>query len=196
MAADFSKDPYTWDNLSGWRSYRASRPFRGMYHDVRRRLPYYWSDIKDGFNYRTFSGTVRIFFVNLLPALAFQLDMERNTGGYFGINEGLFASALAAVVFSTLSCQPLTVVGITGLISLFNYTIYDIARAQGILPLYPQLIAWVSIWAAITHWLVAIFNLCDYMRYITDFSMNSFGMYVSIIYISELIHRTSTPPQH
>jgi hypothetical protein len=25
------------------------RPFRGMYWDVRRRLPYYWSDITDGY---------------------------------------------------------------------------------------------------------------------------------------------------
>ena len=159
-----------------------------MYHDVRRRLPYYWSDVVDGFNYRTFAGTIRIFFVNLLPALAFQLDMTRNTHGYFGINEALFSSALAAVVFSTFSAQPLTVVGITGLISLFNYTVYDIAAAQGIAHLYPQFIAWVSIWAAITHWIAAIFNWCDYMRYITDFSSQSFGFYVGIIYMSMYLH--------
>ena len=180
---DYANDSYTWDDQEGWKRYRCLRPFRGMYHDVRRRIPYYWSDIVDGFNYRTFAGTIRIFFVNLLPALAFQLDMTRNTKGYFGINEALFSSALAAVVFSTLSCQPLTVVGITGLISLFNYTIYDIAEAQGIPHLYPQFIAWVSIWAAITHWAAAIFNTCDYMRYITDFSSQSFGMYVGTIYM-------------
>lgn len=183
-SADFANDPYTWEGTTGWKSYRSARPFRGMYHDVRRRLPYYWTDIIDGFNYRTFAGTIRIFFVNLLPALAFQLDMTRNTGGYFGINEALFSSALAAVVFSTLSCQPLTVVGITGLISLFNYTIYDIAVAQHIQHLYPQFICWVSIWAAITHWMAAVFNWCDYMRYITDFSSQSFGFYVGIIYMS------------
>lgn len=128
---------------------------------------------------------------SLLPALAFTLDMNRQTGGYFGINEALFSSALAALVFSTLSCQPLTIVGITGLISLFNYTIYDIAAKQHILDLYPQFIAWVSIWAAITHWIASICNLCDYMRYITDYSSNSFGMYVGIIYMSKLISSSS-----
>lgn len=183
---DYGNDPYTWDDATGWRKWRCLRPGRGMYYDVRRRLPYYWSDLKDGLNYRTFAGAVRIFFVNILPAIAFQLDMDRQTHGYFGINQGLFSSALAAVVFSTLSCQPLTVVGITGLISLFNYTVYDIAEAQGIAHLYPQLICWVSIWAAITHWAAAIFNLCDYMRYITDFSSTSFGMYVGIIYMGTL----------
>ena len=196
---DFSNDPYSSDNLTGWRSIRSLRPFRGMYYDVKRRLPYYWSDITDGFNYRTFAGAVRIFFVNLLPALAFQLDMTRYTGGYFGINEALFSSALAAVVFSTMSCQPITVVGITGLISLFNYTVYAITAQMGILELYPQFICWVSIWAAITHWLAAILNWCDYMRYITDFSSNAFGTYVGIIYMvkgfEELVsgYNQSTP---
>lgn len=185
---DYANDPYEWDNQMGWKKWRPLRPFRGMYHDVRRRAPFYWSDVIDGLNYRTFAGTIRIFFVNLLPALAFQLDMLRHTGGYFGINEALFSSALAAVVFSTFSAQPLTVVGITGLISLFNYTIFDIARAQGIEALYPQFICWVSIWASITHWAAAIFNLCDYMRYITDFSSQSFGLYVGIIYMSKLIN--------
>ncbi|KAF2722817.1 hypothetical protein K431DRAFT_311505 [Polychaeton citri CBS 116435] len=180
---DFANDGYRWDTRTGWKSYRALNPFRGMWWDVKRRLPYYWSDITDGFNYRTLAGTVRIFFVNLLPALAFELDMMRRTDGFFGVNEALFSSALAALVFSLLSVQPLTVVGITGLISLFNYTIYDITKAQGVEGQYPQILAWVGIWAAITHWLAAVFNLCDYMRYITDFSSNAFGMYVGIIYM-------------
>ncbi|KAI7512686.1 hypothetical protein KC347_g2224 [Hortaea werneckii] len=180
---DYANDLYTWEGAKGWRAWRFLMPSRGIYHDVRRRLPYYRSDIVDGFNYRTVAGAVRIFFVNLLPALAFLLDMERGTGGFFGVNEALFSSALAAIVFSTFAAQPLTVVGITGLISLFNYTIYDIAEAQGIVDLYPQFLAWCAIWAAITHWTTAIFNWCDYMRYITDFSSQSFGMYVGIIYM-------------
>jgi len=110
--------------------------------------------------------------------------MERHTDGFFGVNEALFSSALAAIVFSTLAAQPLTIVGITGLISLFNYTIYDIAVRQGIGNLYPEFLAWVSIWAAITHWIASFGNLCDYMRFITDFSSNAFGMYVGIIYMS------------
>jgi uncharacterized membrane protein YjjP (DUF1212 family) len=111
--------------------------------------------------------------------------MQRHTNGFFGVNEALFASALAAIVFSTLAAQPLTIVGITGLIGLFNYTIFDIAERQGFLELYPEFLAWVAIWAAITHWITALGNLCDYMRYITDFSSNAFGMYVGIIYMSD-----------
>jgi hypothetical protein len=108
--------------------------------------------------------------------------MYRRTGQFFGINEALFSSALAAIVFSVLGCQPLTIVGVTGLISLFNFTIYDIISIYDV-SIYPQFMAWTGIWAAIFHWLVAVLNGCDYMRYVTDFSSESFGMYVGIIYI-------------
>jgi boron transporter len=54
---------YTFSGERGWRSYRILRPGRGMYHDVRRRLPYYWSDITDALTYRTVASTVRMYFV-------------------------------------------------------------------------------------------------------------------------------------
>ncbi|MDI1487116.1 MAG: hypothetical protein OHK93_006384 [Ramalina farinacea] len=176
-----TKDPYDIDSQPGWRGYRILRPGLGMYHDVKRRLPYYKSDIMDAWTYRTFAGTIRIYFVNMLPALAFILDMNLRTGGFYGVNEALFSSALACIVFSILGAQPLTVVGITGLISLFNYTIFDIIKRHDV-TLYPQFMTWVAIWAAIFHWLFAIWNFCDYMRYVTDFSSQSFGAYVGIIY--------------
>ena len=201
-------DAYSFDNRTGWRRYRLLNPGRGMYYDVKRRLPYYWSDITDAFTYRTIASTIRIYFVkyvssqrncisiinmvSLLPAIAYTLDMYRRTGEFFGINEALFSSSLAALVFSILGTQPLTIVGITGLISLFNYTIYDIIGQYDI-SIYPQFMAWTGIWAAIFHWMAAFWNLCDYMRYVTDFSSESFGMYVGIIYMSML--RTFTPYQ-
>lgn len=110
--------------------------------------------------------------------------MRRKTGHFYGVNEALFSSALAAMVFSIFSCQPLTIVGITGLISLFNYTTFDIIiRYEP--AIYPQFMCWVGIWGAVFHWIVAVCNICDYMRYVTDFSSESFGMYVGIIYCSK-----------
>lgn len=112
--------------------------------------------------------------------------MYRRTGGFFGVNEALFASALAAMVFSLLSCQPLTIVGVTGLIALFNYTIYDIITMYDP-TIYPQFTAWVGVWAAIFHWIVSFGNFCDYMAYVTDFSSETFGLYVGIIYCSKYL---------
>jgi HCO3- transporter family len=57
------KKTYTFSGSRGWKSYRILRPGRGMYHDVKRRLPYYWSDITDALTYRTCASTLRMYFV-------------------------------------------------------------------------------------------------------------------------------------
>ena len=36
--------------------------FRGMVGDVRRRLPYYWSDWADAWDYRVVPATVYMYF--------------------------------------------------------------------------------------------------------------------------------------
>ena len=39
----------------------------------------------------------------------------------YGLNESLLASAIAAIGFAVFAVQPLTIVGITGLISLVSF---------------------------------------------------------------------------
>lgn len=56
-------DSYNYEGVKGWRRFRVLQPGRGMYHDIRRRLPYYWSDITDAFTYRTVASVVRMYFV-------------------------------------------------------------------------------------------------------------------------------------
>lgn len=54
---------YTFEGTTSWRSYRLLRPGWGMYKDVRRRLPYYKSDVTDAFTYRVIASTIRMYFV-------------------------------------------------------------------------------------------------------------------------------------
>ena len=60
----------------------------------------------------------------------------------------------------------LTIVGVTGLINLQNYTTYNILQSYNNVD-YLQFQAWVLIWSAIMHFIVAIFNISDYTRFIT-----------------------------
>jgi hypothetical protein len=53
-------------------------------------------------------------FNSLLPAIAFALDMFRETDNNFGVNEVLLSSVLAAVMFAIFAGQPLVMVGVTG----------------------------------------------------------------------------------
>jgi boron transporter len=67
---------------------------------------------------------------NILPALAFSLDIFAKTNSSFGVNEVLLSSVLAAAVFSIFAAQTLTIVGVTGPITVFNYTVFDIMASR------------------------------------------------------------------
>lgn len=157
--------------------------FRGMINDVRRRAPFYWSDWKDAWDYRVVPATVYMYFANILPALAFSLDMFSKTNMSFGVNEVLLASVLGAVVFAIAAAQPLVIVGVTGPITVFNYTVYDIITPRG--TNYFAFMAWIGIWSLVMHWILAITNACNGLKYVTRFSCDIFGFYVAFIYLQK-----------
>ncbi|KAL3425865.1 anion exchange protein 4 protein [Phlyctema vagabunda] len=107
------------------------RLFRGMVNDLKRRAPFYTSDWTDAWDYRVVPATVYMYFANILPALAFSLDMFAKTDMSYGVNEVLLASVLGSVVFAVFAAQPLVIVGVTGPITVFNYTVYDIMVPTG-----------------------------------------------------------------
>ncbi|PGH34673.1 hypothetical protein GX50_02461 [[Emmonsia] crescens] len=157
--------------------------FRGMIGDIKRRAPYYVSDWTDAWDYRVVPATVYMYFANILPALAFSLDMFEKTNMSYGVNEVLLASVLGAVVFSLLAGQPLVIVGVTGPITVFNYTVYDIMSPTG--TNYLGFMCWIGIWAMIMHWILAITNSCNALTYVTRFSCDIFGFYVAFIYLQK-----------
>ncbi|PYH87771.1 inorganic anion exchanger [Aspergillus ellipticus CBS 707.79] len=157
--------------------------FRGMIQDVKRRVPYYGSDWTDAWDYRVVPATVYMYFANILPALAFSLDMFEKTDQSYGVNEVLLASVLAAVVFSLFAAQPLVIVGVTGPITVFNYTVYDIVAGRG--TNYLAFMCWIGIWSLIMHWILAITNACNGLTYVTRFSCDIFGFYVAFIYLQK-----------
>ncbi|KAI1805434.1 HCO3 transporter family-domain-containing protein [Daldinia bambusicola] len=159
------------------------RLFRGMVNDVRRRVPYYWSDWRDAWDYRVVPSTIYMYFANILPALAFSLDMFTKTNMQYGVNEVLLASVLGAVVFAILACQPLVIVGVTGPITVFNYTVYDIMTPTG--TNYLAFMCWIGLWSLMFHWILAITNSCNWLRYVTRFPCDIFGFYVAFIYLQK-----------
>ncbi|KAI6014546.1 hypothetical protein PISMIDRAFT_27040 [Pisolithus microcarpus 441] len=154
----------------------------GVFHDVKARLPWYLSDWSDAWNYRVVPAVALIFFSNVLPGIAFSLDLIETTNQY-GIAEVLVSTFMAAFVFSVFGAQPLTIAGVTGPITVFNKTIYNILMTQSDPPNYLHFVGWVYLWAAIIHWVTAVLNWCNFLKYVTLFSCDTFGFYVSWIYL-------------
>ncbi|KIJ67316.1 hypothetical protein HYDPIDRAFT_108033 [Hydnomerulius pinastri MD-312] len=154
----------------------------GIIQDVRARAPWYLSDWTDAWNYRVIPATALIFFANVLPGIAFSLDLIETTQQY-GVAEVLISSFMAAFIFSVFGAQPLTIAGVTGPITVFNKTIYDIIEKQPDAPNYLHFVGWVYLWAAIIHWITAMLNWCNFLKYVTLFSCDTFGFYVSWVYL-------------
>lgn len=154
----------------------------GIILDIRARAPHFLSDWTDAWNYRVIPATALIFFANVLPGIAFSLDLIETTGQY-GVAEVLVSSFMAAFIFSVFGAQPLTIAGVTGPITVFNKTIYDIIEKQTNAPVYLHFVGWVYLWAAIIHWVTAILNWCNFLKYVTLFSCDTFGFYVSWVYL-------------
>lgn len=154
----------------------------GIYNDFKNRVvPFYVSDFKDAWNYRVIPSTVFIFFTNLLPAIAFAQDMFDNTDDLYGLNEVLMSSAMAGVVFGLFSGQPLCIVGVTGPISIFSYTVYDIMKPRGT-PYFPFM-CWIYLWSMVFHLILAVGNFISYLSIISTFSCDVFGFFINIVYI-------------
>jgi len=123
----------------------------------------------------------------------------------FGVNEVLLSSVLGAVVFSLFAAQPLVIVGVTGPITVFNYTVYDIMVPTGtnyfafmaLIGLYIPSPFFFSLtikiqtdtrnfrWSLAMHWILALTNACNALKYVTRFSCDIFGFYVAFIYLQK-----------
>lgn len=156
---------------------------RGILSDLRNRGPYYWSDWTDAWDYRVIPSTVYIFFANILPAIAFAQDMFDRTKNAYGVNEVLLASAMGGIVFGVFGGQPLCIVGVTGPIAVFNYTVFQIVDGMDVK--YFPFMTWVCLWSFIMHTLIAVTNAVSLMKYVTQFSCDIFACFINVIYIQK-----------
>ena len=179
-STDYSNSPDTHQRRGRW---RIPKPGMGIWLDLHDRLPLYGKDWTDAWDYRVIPSVIETYFNNLLPALAFAQDMFDRTDNAYGVNEVLLSSAMAGIVFGVMSGQPLCIVGVTGPVSIFNYTVYDIIK-----PLntdYFGFMFWVCIWSMIFHFIMAITNLVGLLQYVTTFPCDIFGFFINVVYIQK-----------
>ncbi len=161
------------------------RLFGGLVDDIRRRLPNYVSDFRDGMHNKCLASTLFLFFACLAPAVTFGGIMGELTGNQIGAVEMLVASAVCGVAYALLSGQPLIILGGTGPLLVFTAILYRLCNDLQIpfLPTY----CWVGLWTALLLVVLAVTNASFLMRYFTRFTDEIFAALISIIFIYEAI---------
>ena len=128
----------------------------GIRRDVKARLPFYKSDIKDGVSVKSVSALLYLFFACLAPAVAFGSVQGATTKGAIGAVEYVASTAICGVVYALASAQPLTIIGSTGPVLAFTSVLYGLSTKLGVpfLPLY----AWTGLWSSLYLFLGAYFQ--------------------------------------
>ena len=159
--------------------------FGGISEDIKRRLPNYLSDFKDGMSSKVAGTTIFMFFAALANAIAFGALTGQMTGNQIGITEMVVVTAIGGIAFALFSGQPLTILGGTGPIVIFTGLLYVACEQLDIafLPTY----AWVGIWSGFFLLILAVTDASALMRYFTRFTDEIFAALISVIFIVEAV---------
>ena len=161
------------------------KPFSGLMMNLRKRKNYYKSDWTDGFNQKSISAILFLFFTCLAPTVAFGGLTNIITNGTIGVIEFILSCGIGGLLYSVFSGQPMTFVGPTGLTLAFMSALYSFTVARGLpfLPLY----SWTGLWTSMLLAIISVFNLSDLMGYCTTFTDDVFNALLALNFLFEAV---------
>ncbi|MBL4850034.1 MAG: PTS sugar transporter subunit IIA [Planctomycetes bacterium] len=164
---------------------RTGRFAGGLIDDVRRRLPHYLDDFKQGLQPKTLAATVFLFFACFTGALTFGAIMADGTGGAIGVSEMIMVTAVGGVLFAIFGGQPLIVLGGVGPVLIFTTILYSQTQSLD-LPFLPTY-AWIGLWAGLFTVVLAVTDASVWLRYVSRFTDEVFVVLTAFIFIEKAI---------
>ncbi|CEF68357.1 Na[+]-driven anion exchanger 1 [Strongyloides ratti] len=161
----------------------------GLVADIKRKLPHYISDFTDAFNLQCMATICFMYFALLAPIVTFGGLLEEATHQRMAAMENIFSGALSGVIYHFFSGQPLTIIGSTGPVLVFETIVFDLCKGTlgGIN--YLSFRFWVHIWTAAILMLMVVTDASSLVSYITRFTEESFATLIAAIFIFEAISK-------
>ena len=157
------------------------RPFVGLFSDIKRKLPWLISDIKDGFNVQCIAAAIYIYLVSLCSLVAFGALLGQNTDNYMGTIESILSGAICGILFSLFSGQPLNLLSATGPMLILENILSTLCQQYDIDFLEFRL--WIGIWTGFLILVFVFFNLSFLVKFITRFTEDCFASLVAVLFI-------------
>jgi hypothetical protein len=92
----------------------------GLIDDIKRKMPHYWSDYRDGFNVQCLSSVMFMYFACLAPIITFGGLLASATDQNMSAIESLLSGAVCGILYSLFAGQPMTILGSTGPVLVFE----------------------------------------------------------------------------
>jgi len=163
------------------------RLFGGLVLDVKRKLPWYLSDFTDAFHVQTLASILYIYLATVTKAITFGGFLGDITQGLQGVLESFLGHLIAGGVFCLLAGQPLTVLGCTGPVLIFEKILVEFCETYDIYYLTMRL--WIGLWSAFFCIIIVAVDGSAIVRYFTRFTEEAFAALVGIIFIVESLKK-------
>jgi len=107
---------------------RSGRLFGGLIDDIKRKAPWYWSDYKDALSLQCVAAFTFLYFACLTPCITFGGLLGDATENRLGTMESLCSGFLCGVVYGIFAGQPLTILGSTGPVLVFETILFNFCK--------------------------------------------------------------------
>ncbi|RUS79245.1 hypothetical protein EGW08_012975, partial [Elysia chlorotica] len=171
---------------------RASRCIigRGLIGDLKRRLPHYWSDYKDGFTgaktaHKVSAAIFFLYFACVLPNLAFGMLNSDNTAGAIGVKKILFSQMFGGIAFALFGGQPLIVLLTTAPLALYTKIIFSISEDFDLD--FRAFFACVGLWNAGFLLLYSLFGVSRLMKWSSRSTEEIFSLFITFAFSADAI---------
>ncbi|XP_068567334.1 sodium bicarbonate cotransporter 3-like isoform X9 [Cebidichthys violaceus] len=166
---------------------RTGRIFGGLVLDVKRKLPFYWSDIRDSFSLQCLASVLFLYCACMSPVITFGGLLGEATKGNISAIESLFGASLTGVAYSLFAGQPLTILGSTGPVLVFEKILFKFCTDYGLS--YLSLRTSIGLWTAFMCLVLVATDASSLVCYITRFTEEAFAALICIIFIYEALEK-------
>uniref|UniRef100_A0A669EJH8 Anion exchange protein n=1 Tax=Oreochromis niloticus TaxID=8128 RepID=A0A669EJH8_ORENI len=166
---------------------RTGRIFGGLVNDVRRKAPFYWSDIRDAVSLQCLASILFLYCACMSPVITFGGLLGEATKGSISAIESLFGASLTGVAYSLFAGQPLTILGSTGPVLVFEKILFKFCSQYSLS--YLHLRTSIGLWTAFLCVLLVATDASSLVCYITRFTEEAFAALICIIFIYEALEK-------
>ncbi|XP_065164800.1 sodium bicarbonate cotransporter 3 isoform X5 [Atheta coriaria] len=164
---------------------RTGRLFGGLFNDIKRKAPFYWSDFKDAFAMQCIASWIFLYFACLSPIITFGGLLSEATGKNMAAMESLVSGFVCGIGYGFFSGQPLTILGSTGPVLVFETIVYDFCISMGWD--YLSFRMWIGIWIAVILLILVAIDASALVCYITRFTEENFATLIAFIFIYKAV---------
>ncbi|XP_051981217.1 electrogenic sodium bicarbonate cotransporter 1-like isoform X5 [Xyrauchen texanus] len=153
----------------------------GLILDVKRKIPFFFSDFYDALHIQSLSAILFIYLGTVTNAITFGGLLGDATENMQGVLESFLGTAVTGAVFCLLAGQPLTILSSTGPVLVFERLLFNFSRDNDFD--YLEFRLWIGLWSAFYCLVLVATDASFLVQYFTRFTEEGFSSLISFIFI-------------